>query len=137
MIETLLADPVKTVLGGATGIVGIVYFVRFISRMYHAEKKDTSIDLASQSLFENLRLENQRMATQMNLMSIHIQALAVENAELNKKVSQLTISIGQLVTLETENKYLQEQILVKDHAIEELSKTLEEALKAVHLRKTN
>lgn len=137
------SDPITYVLGGGATITAIIYFIRHIRRIFYTEKRDTSIDQASQSLFENLRLENQRMSEHMALMSDQLQKLSKENQELNIKIADLTISVRKLVTLEKENIELQSQILAKDNTviecqkrIEELTKNLNEALTVVKLRKS-
>lgn len=141
MIEELLKNPVESVVGFGAGLTGIIFFVRFVRRMYYTEKRDTSIDLASQSVFENLRLENERMAKQLGVMSVHLETLSRENNALNLKVAELSNNIQMLLRLEQENKELRnqllekdEKLLEKDQVIEELSRSLIEALEAVRLR---
>jgi predicted RNase H-like nuclease (RuvC/YqgF family) len=141
MIDILSSDPVAYVLGGGASITALIYFIRHVRRLFYTEKRDTSIDQASQNLFENLRLENTRMAEHMNIMSDQLKRLAQENAELNVKIADLTISVRMLVALEKENIELQDKILIKDKElsirdehIESLTKTLKEALEAVRLR---
>jgi len=102
--------------------------------MFYTEKRDTSIDQASQSLFENLRLENSRMADHMSIMSDQLKRLAQENTDLQLKISELTVSVRMLVTLERANIELQEKILVKDKHIEYLTVTLSASLEAIKMR---
>jgi len=136
MIETIISNPTPYILGAGGTLTGIIYFIRFTRRMYYSEKKDTSIDLANQSLFENLRLENERMAGHLTLMSNQLNTLAEENRKLNAKVSELTDSVRKLVGLENENLVLQEEILRKDNIIVDLTENLNEALKVLRLRQS-
>lgn len=143
MIELIsIYDPITYVLGGGASVTAIIYFIRHVRRIFYTEKRDTSIDQASQSLFENLRLENQRMSDHMATMSEQLQKLSKENQELNIKIADLTISVRKLVTLEKENIDLQEKLIIKESIliehekrIEELTNTLNEALAVVKLRK--
>lgn len=134
MIVELLKEPTTAVLGIGGGLTGLIYFIRFARRSYFSEKKENAVDLASQSVFENLRLENQRMGSQMTIMSNQLTDLYKENRELNYRVAELTRSVHQLVALEKENIQLRLDLIKKENTIEELTKTLNEALKAVRLR---
>lgn len=140
MIDSV-PDASTVLFGGTAGLVGIVFLVRFLRRMFYGEKRDTGIDLASQGLFDNLRLENTRMSLQMTLMSEQLRALVNENYELNNRITELTISVRKLVTLEHENTLLQEKLLVRDKEIilmEEahiiMSEDLKRALEVVRMR---
>jgi len=134
MFSEIINDPVASVFGLGASVTGLIYFARWARRIYFSEKRDTSIDLASQSLFENLRLENKRMSEQMAMLSNQLYELAKENRDLHNKVSELNTSINRLVKLEKENKKLQNELIRKDDEIYNLSERVNECLEAIKLR---
>ena len=137
MINDILNDPVASVIGLGASVTGLIYIARWARRVYFSEKRETSIDLASQSLFENLRLENQRMSDKMTEMSAQLYELAKENRILNNRISELNTSINRLLNLEADNKKLQFVILKKEEEILSLTTQLNESLTAVKLRQTS
>lgn len=137
MINDIINDPTAAVLGAGATVTGLIYFARWARRVYFTEKTMTSLDLASQSLFENLRLENQRMSQQMSDMASKLNDLAKENINLHTKISELNTSINRLLNLELVNKHLQEDILKKDIQILELTSKFAEFNDTIKLRQAH
>ena len=128
MIEELAQYDASTVMiGGSVGLTGLAFALRFFSRMFHGEKKDTAIDNASISLYEILSRENARMAGQMTIMSNQLATmssqllnLSAENHKLNMHIEELTNEIKLLRNFEEEHADLITVVGMKSERIAEL-----------------
>ena len=132
MIEELAQYDASTVMiGGSVGLTGLAFALRFFSRMFHGEKKDTAIDNASISLYEILSRENARMAGQMTIMSNQLATmssqllnLSAENHKLNMHIEELTNEIKLLRNFEEEHADLITVVGMKSERIAELEEQL-------------
>ena len=132
MIEELAKYDSSTVMiGGSVGLTALAFALRFFSRMFHGEKRDTAIDTASTTLYELLNKENTRMATQMAVMSNQLATmstqllnLSAENHKLNLHITELTQEIKQLRNYEQEQLDLNDAITLKNERIASLEEQL-------------
>jgi regulator of replication initiation timing len=128
MIDALAQYDASTVMiGGSVGLTGLAFALRFFSRMFHGEKRDTAIDNAGASVYEILTRENTRMAAQMMVMSNQLATmstqllnLSAENHKLNMHIEELTNEIKQLRNYEQEQADLNDAIKLKNERISDL-----------------
>ena len=139
MIEAITQYDSSTVLiGGSVGLTALAYALRFFSRMFYSERKETAIDVASTTLYDMLTKENTRMASQMtvmsnqlSVMSTQILNLSAENHKLNADIEELTAEIKLLRNFENEYRDLQDIIVLKSERIAELEHLLAKCKRGV------
>ena len=123
-LQTILDSAGTVAMAGAGGLTGSVLFMRYMSRAWHTEKKDTAIDLASQSIYENLTKENHRMADQMTTMSLTINTLLEKNQHLSIQIADLTIEVKELRAQAGDIKDLEDMLEMKNLKIAKLERDL-------------